>query len=135
MKYLLILVTVYLSSCNNQPTLEASVKKYMTDSVVPRFNDPSSYEYVSMKTDTFTGGDYIEKIKNLYADTMIYNKETIVEKRKEVSELSSVPGFYDSVLNIQIVVNYRGKNKMGAIVLDKTKLRYSPTKNTITEIQ
>lgn len=135
MKYSIVAIAIIFAGCNTQPTIESAVKKYMTDSVVPRFNDPASYQYVSMKADTFKGGDYIDNIKSLYADTTLYNPATIDEKRKEISDLSSIPGFRDSVLNIQIEVNYRGKNKMGALILDKTKLIYSPSKNTISEVR
>lgn len=137
MRYLFMFLTVAALSCNssNKTDVGDLAKAYMKDSIVPRFNDPASYEFVSIKIDTFKGADYLNNLKRLYADTTFMSKETIQEKQKEITDLSSIPGYGDSILNLQIEISYRGKNKMGALVLDKTNLRYYPKENRFLEIQ
>lgn len=129
MKYTLTLLIFTAFSCNNKTTLEARAKQYMKDSIVPKFNDPSSYELVSVKVDTLKGSDYISNLKQLYADSSLVTRDTYEEKQKEIATLSATPGYADSVINIHVAVAYRGKNKMGALILDKTNLRYSPIDN------
>lgn len=137
MKYSIVVIAIIFASCNTQPTIESTVKKYMTDSIVPRFNDPASYQYVSAKIDTFTGSDYLKNLKRSFidTDTSVLGKDVYEEKQKEVALLSAIPGYADSVLHLNIEVAYRGKNKIGALILDKTELRYFPKENRITEVR
>lgn len=140
MKYLLTLMVVCALSCsstNNQADIESRAKQYMMDTVVPRFNDPASYQFVSLKVDTLTGADYLKNLKRSYIDTDTSLLGTAVynEKLKEISDLSAIPGYADSVLLLNIEVEYRGKNKMGALILDKTDLRYFPKEDRLTLVQ
>ena len=137
MKSLIPAILVALISCNSQQTIDKSIKKYMLDSIVPRFNDPASYQYVSTKIDTFTGSDYLNNLKRSYidTDTFLLGKDVYSEKQKEFSRLSTIPGYADSVLHLNVEVTYRSKNKMGALILDKTELRYFPKENRITEVR
>lgn len=134
MKNLLPLFCCLIISCSSPVTTEQRVQKYMTDSVVPRFNDPASYQFASMKIDTFRGRDYYENIKELYADTSLFTPGVVEEKHKELEEIEKNPRYMDSILNLQIQVDYRGKNKMGALVLNTMKLRYYPSDNRIEEM-
>lgn len=113
-------------ACSTPPSMENTVKKYMTDSVVPRFNDPSSYQFVSMKVDTFTGKDYIHNIRALYVDTLLFSKDKIAEEQAEATSLEKRPGYSDSVIDLEVTVDYRGKNKLGALILDHLNLTYYP---------
>jgi hypothetical protein len=126
MKYLLTLLIAGALSCNdgaNDFSIESRVKHYMTDSIVPRFNDPKSYEFVSMEVDTFKGSDYVKRLSSSTTESI----------KKEADSLASQRGFMDSVLHVKINVSYRGKNKMGALILDQIKLRYFPSLNAIKE--
>lgn len=109
----------------------------MQDSVVPRFNDPASYQFVSLKVDTFTGADYLKNLKRYYidTDTSLFSNGVYEEKQKEISHLSSIPRYPDSILHLNIEVEYRGKNKMGALILDKSELRYLPKEDKIITVQ
>ena len=135
MKYLLTITLISILSCNSKSDIETLVKQYMKDSVVPKFNDPASYQFVSMKIDTFKGQDYLKNLQELYINDTLADKNVIEEKKKEITKLSSSPGYSDSILNLQIEVKYRGKNKMGALILDDLDLRYFPQENKIVEVQ
>ena len=114
-------------ACNTHaPSNEEMVKKFMMDSIVPSFNDPKSYEFVSIKVDTFYGREYMENIKRYMEDTTLYTSENLANTRKEIAELESIPGYSDSILNFQYKVNFRAKNKMGGLVLGNTRIIYNP---------
>ena len=132
MKYLLTVLITFTLSCHNPPTLETRVKEYMKDSVVPRFNDPSTYEYVSMEVDTFRGRNYVQNIREIYKDTTL-GKEYFDMHNREADSLSLNSKYMDSIFHIEVKVNFRGKNKMGALILDNINLRYFPSLNKFLE--
>lgn len=140
MKYLYTIIVLYSLSCNytsNKAGLEEKAKQYMQDSIVPKFNDPSSYQFVSAKIDTLTGAEYLKNLKRLYidTDTSLLGEKIYQEKQREISVLSAIPGYSDSVLLLNIEVEYRGKNKIGGLVLDKTELRYYPKEDKFAAVQ
>ena len=141
MKYILTILIVSALSCNSnsgsQANIEERAKQYMKDSIVPRFNDPTSYQFVSLKVDTLTGADYLKNLQRSYidTDTSLLGTDTYNEKLKEMSDLSVIPGYADSVLLLNIIIEYRGKNKMGALILDKSELRYFPKEDRLTLVQ
>lgn len=141
MKYLYLILVIAVWSCNSKENRKAIIedraKRYMEDSVVPRFNDPTSYQFVSLKVDTLTGADYLKNLKRIYidTDTSLLGSVVYFEKQKEISQLSAIPGYTDSILLLNIEIKYRGKNKMGALILDETHLRYFPKENKITEAE
>jgi hypothetical protein len=129
----LVVLTVFLTACNNKADIAERFKLYMKDTVVKGFNDPSSYEFVSIKIDTFRGKDYIENTRSLYkrGDTILHTAQRIEEKLSEADSLGKIPGYSDSVWNYQAELSFRGKNKMGALVLDKVNLTYTPASDKI----
>lgn len=140
MKYLVTVIIISLllyCTSNKQPDIEARAKQFMQDSVVPLFNDPASYQFVSLKVDTFTGSDYLKNLHRLYidTDTSILLAGQYQEKKSEIAKLSSVPGYADSVLHLNIEIEYRGKNKLGGLVLDRAELRYLPNADKIITVQ
>ena len=104
----------------------------MADSVVRKFDDPSSYEFVSLRSDTFRGADYIKNIRSLYVDTILTSKEKNADEQKLADNLEKRPGYLDSIIDIQIVVNFRGRNKLGALILNHLRLNYYPVENIFT---
>jgi|SRR6478752_981206 len=140
MKYLLtaaFISSLFYCSSHSEPDIKERAKQYMRDSIVPRFNDPSSYEFVSLNVDTFTGSDYLNNIQRLYinTDTSVLLSGKYEEKKKEIAQLSSIPGYSDSILHLNIDIEYRGKNKLGALVLNKTELRYLPKEDKIIAVR
>lgn len=140
MKYLLTLMAIIALSCNSstqQGDFEEKARQYMKDSVVPTFHDPSSYEFVSVKVDTLTGSDYLKNLKKGYidTDTSLLGSGVYNEKNKKIQELSAVPGYNDSILHVNLEVSYRGKNKMGALVLKNKSLVYLPKEDRITLLE
>ena len=73
MRIVAILAILTLASCgsNSNNNLESKVKKYITDSVVPTFNDPKSYEYISTVIDTFRVKDWAHNIEYFAKDTIL----------------------------------------------------------------
>ena len=73
-----LIFVLLIASCSNAPkTLESRVKDYMKDSVVTSFNDPKSYEWVSMdKPDSI----FIHAIAKEYLDKD--SSDIIAENRK-----------------------------------------------------
>lgn len=107
----------------------------MKDSVVPTFNDPSSYEFVSMEIDTLKGGDYIKNLRQLYKieDTTIMSKETILTNIKEADSLDKLATYKDSIFHININIKCRGKNKFGGLILNDVKFKYFPSTDRIQQ--
>jgi hypothetical protein len=140
MRYLLTILifsTLACSTANKQASVEERAKQYMKDSIVPKFNDPASYQFISLKIDTFTGEDYLKNLNRYYidADTSVLPSGTYEEKKQEIARLSSIQGYSDSILHLNIEVEYRGKNKMGGLVIDKSDLRYLPQEDRIIAVQ
>lgn len=128
-----ILLLVTLLACSTNQSIETKVKKYMKDSIVSTFNDPSSYEFVSMNIDTFKLKDYISNIRKIYRDTTVFSKTEQQNHLSEAAELEKRN--VDSIINFQITVKCRGKNAMGVLILNDINLIYDPQTNKITKSQ
>jgi hypothetical protein len=138
MKYLLtVMLFSALFACNNDPNVEAMTKAYMKDSIVSTFNDPHSYEFVSMKVDTLMAGEYASRLQEGLnsEDTSSLGKEFFERDNRKIAALKSNPNYKDSILHLNINVKYRGKNKMGALILDNVNLVYLPKENRITTLE
>lgn len=155
MKYLIM--AAVLVACQSAPSFEDRVKSYMKDSVVTSFNDPKSYEYVSMSADsTFShqqAKDRLEELQHhIDKENSSYNLNKI--------ELGNEPGFAkittshdelinaynssvtrykgylsrpDSLLHVDIEVRCRAKNAMGALILNTVKLQLQDNKLSVVE--
>ena len=152
-----LFVVFLFASCNSKPSFESRIQSYMKDSVVVNFNDPKSYEYVSMQADTVTGKDYDTSMVEMYnryindiyqtqtkmiendfsSDTMgMYSvlkpgNETIDKFENDIKKIRTKPSPPDSIYNINVIVKFRGKNKIGALILDETRLKYFPKEDKI----
>jgi len=124
MKKLLLLILIV--SCNTKSDLQTRAKNYMKDSVVTGFDEPGSYEFVSIKTDTINRAKY---------DTALVEaniEESIKEIGKSVNHYNEIDHLYDSLRTeirknkkdsneiCQYIFNidFRSKNLMGALALN-----------------
>ena len=103
----------------------------MKDSVASRFNDPSSYEFVSMTIDTFRLKDYLSDIRISHKINLNFGKDEQNSQPAEVEELEKRNG--DSIIHYQITVKCRAKNAMGALILNDVNLILDPNNNKITQ--
>lgn len=125
MKYLIIL-SIILISCNNSKTLEDRVKNYMNDSVVTGFDDPKSYELVSIKIDTFKVKDYTQNVRQTLEITKSSSDSTELDSLLKVDQ--------SRLIDYQIHVNFRSKNIMGALMNNEYNYRLDPQTNKLSEI-
>lgn len=132
-KLLICLLFAPFFSCHQSHTVEDRLRAYIKDTLVKAFDDPSSYQFVSLKIDTFRGSDFIHNERALYVkgDTLLHSEEIIDEKLAQIDSLSKTPGYADSIWNYQAELKFRGKNKMGALILDKVNLKYIPVEDKV----
>lgn len=123
---LCLLVCCIGSSCGRDNSAQARIKSYMRDTVVQKLDDPASYQFVSLQIDTFRGADYIRNIRSAYRDTSLFDSDTRKKQQSAADSLQNVPGYSESILNYQSTLAFRGKNKMGALILDSIRLFYYP---------
>lgn len=119
MKKLIIICLLFVGCVTKKENLETKVKSYMATSYVPSMNDPKSYEFVSMEVDT---------VKGELADLRTMRKtldETPDNYDKVKADLKIHPSKEDSTYYYIINTKIRGKNKMGAVILNEQKLKYS----------
>lgn len=169
MKFAILLITGFIfSGCSSRPSIEQLAKRYMSDSIVSKMDDPSSYQFVSMdKPDSVSNHAVILKEQMQYlTDLQSESKELEANNLKRINESIDNTGTkldkdisqgrkkIDSLINIRIAslkekdencrkqllipdslnhlilgVNFRGKNKMGALILDHMNLDYYPAEN------
>jgi hypothetical protein len=125
----LILAVLIISGCGSKSTFESRVKKFMVDSVVVNFNDPKSYEFVSMSIDTVTNGSKIGGQKAMFEYD--HTAKDSLDRKKTIYSLSKLK--QDLVTNYIITVKCRGKNKMGGLILNEVELNYDPATDQIKE--
>jgi hypothetical protein len=139
----ILTLAIVAFSCSQKKTLESRVKQYMKDTVVANFNDPSSYQFVSMAIDTMSEkksyeielqwkGEYLENDKHRL-DSVLKEKDDIMAgilrdriaaDQKELDSLKANP-IKDRQWYL-INVKCRAKNKMGALILNNMKFKYYP---------
>ena len=134
-----ILFVLLILSCNTKPNLETRVKNFMKDSVVTGFNDPKSYEFVSMKIDTLNRAKYDTMLvrENFEAAIKSINEggSRWEEKDKLYDSLRAIirsdKGDSSEVLKYLINVSFRSKNLMGALQLNEYKLGLTTKDNKL----
>ena len=103
----------------------------MKDSVLTSFNDPKSFELVSITIDTFKTKDALKNTLDFlkYAS----DKEDSAKQLKKIDSLKLVN--QNDILNYQFTISYRAKNKMGALTLDNMLLFYHPENKSFEVIR
>lgn len=150
--------------CKNESSLKDKAEKFVKDSVLTTFNDPKSFELVSIKTDSVSNhlfilhekGDLLDELKTENSKLSSNRLEMISDKmestgtaldkqildsgklidsdiNKTISLINKSIEFCDkhllipdSLHHINVEVNYRAKNKLGALILDNMLLYYHP---------
>ena len=72
---LLAVITTFLTSCSDESKIKTQIKDY----VKTNFKDPSSYEVMEFKIDTFTMKDIAEFQIEIYNDVYIENDKKSLE--------------------------------------------------------
>ena len=135
MKLRHILVFAFAASffigCKNEPSLKDKAEKFVKDSVLTSFNDPKSFELVSITIDTFKTKDALKNTLDFlkYAS----DKEDSAKQLKKIDSLKLVN--QNDILNYQFTISYRAKNKMGALILDNMLLYYYQDQNKFEVIK
>jgi hypothetical protein len=139
-------------------SLETIVNKFMIDSVIKEFTDSASYTFVSLRSDTIDGGHsdkYVlktsyESIKQLekqkakvisgsLTDTSKLSKlvsqidEGIRYSQKLIDDIKLHPTKSDSIIQINILLKYKVKQKAGNSILGSTKLIYYPKEKRLVQ--
>lgn len=157
-----LFLTVSFIACDKN-NLKDKTEKYVKDSLMDKFNDPKSFEFVSIKFDTIYSHSMIkseiekikEEMKNQEAknqfnkiemstadkdDIPAYKKidslgnYTISILKKSLIDTESKLFDKDSIHHINININYRAKNRLGALTLDNMFLIYHPFKDSFEVI-
>ncbi|MFP5041910.1 hypothetical protein [Parasediminibacterium sp. JCM 36343] len=123
--YLFVFCLILISCSSN--SLEDRAKKFMKDSIVVNFKDPSSYQLISLKIDTFRIKDHIENIKTSLLDSSLTKLLGDSLDKKHLTELSKLN--QDSIENLQINVRYSAKNSFNATIQDGLTFFYYPQTN------
>ncbi len=147
--------TIIILSCSSKIDLKEITKNYIRDSILVRFNDPKSFEFVDIKFDSINSHSMIEsEIESLESDLKIKNMDLELNKKnmeysdfddlnsyKKIDGLtkSTIKLLKESILecetnlkkpnkldHINTHVTYRAKNKFGALILDEMFLTYNP---------
>lgn len=128
MKKLLVAGIFIIASCssniNSTARIKALAKNFMTDSVFPGMKNPSSYEFLGAKVDTFTAADYINDYRFVY-DHLSYNSYDSTENKKRLDSVLKVHTHPDSIINITVNVGYRITYQRGNTAIDSIKLGYN----------
>ncbi len=122
---LLVSFLIINQSCKHEPTLKEKVEKFVTDSLLTNFNDPKSFEFVSTNIDTFTIKDAVKNQQDFlkYASDEMDSTNNL-RKTDSLKKLNQ-----DEIINLQISIQYRAKNKMNATILDNMLIFYVPKTN------
>jgi len=128
----------FIGCSNNEPSLKDKAEKFVKDSILTNFNDPKSFEFVSFKIDTITGKsmddnyrefhkiNFSDTLKESFKDTTSFLRRDYESNKTALEHLDKFPTKSDSIINVNIAINYRAKNKMGALMLDNMLLFYHP---------
>jgi hypothetical protein len=146
----ILTLAIIAFSCSQKKTLESRVQAYIKDTVLQNFNDPSSYQFVSMSIDTMSEKETYEfglkwredylKDKQRRMDSALAVKDDIMANvlrdgiasdQKELDSLKANP--VKDRLWYLINVKCRAKNKMGALILNNMKFKYYPDVDKMQE--
>jgi hypothetical protein len=127
---LLIFITLSCQSVVKDP-VRASIEAYL----IPKMDDPASYEFVSlMVLDTVTTGEllsWLSEPDKTYTD--------LVDIRRDSIKVAAVNGLKATVnlakpLHYHYELVFRGKNKLGALVLNTLYVQLDPDTLAIEQV-
>ena len=134
-----IIVILLAVSCSTSQSLETRAKNYMKDSVVNGFNDPKSYEFVSIKTDTILRPEYdTAKVEENYNAEIKMIAESIGDYKPKEKYYDSLRALLRAdkkdpkeICELVFNVDFRSKNIMDAIELNHYQLVLNKFTNKI----
>ena len=122
-----------MSCSSRHKDVVSRIKNFMRDTAVKAFDDPATYQFVSIRVDTFRGSDYIHNIREIYkpGDTVLFSESVVESNLKKADSLAGVANYKDSIIDYETTVRFRAKNKIGALILDSVTLIYYPVLDQI----
>lgn len=149
-KFAILALLPLALSCTNKKDVEARINNYIKDTTLQHFNDPSSYQLVSMDIDTVsdkkryafdlkywaeviaTDKHRLDSVKKANDNIMAAIIDTeVVDNQKRLDSLKANPAKDRTWYYVN--VKCRGKNKFGALVLNNMKFRYYPDTDRVIE--
>jgi hypothetical protein len=101
-----LIFILLIASCNTASnSLESRVKDYMKDSVVTKFDDPKSYEWVGMSIDTVTRHEEAELQVSYYEGQIKLNEAKMRVQRLQ-TKLDVLQDYGNDVLSANKKVEY-----------------------------
>ena len=149
---LVLFTTLALFSCSgNADSVEGKIKQYVNDSIVPKLDDPSSFQLVSIGTpDTITNRSFLqlrlgfenknyESLQNLLQmnardsvagalmrDEYLKSKHDADSIKAGIEDIKKQIAAPVQIFGYESKVTFRAKNKMGALVLNNMNVSYHP---------
>lgn len=123
MKYLLLLITIL--SCTTTPN-DPLIDKISTF-MISRMDDPSSFEFVSLdRVDTVYYNEYrLAMIKIYEDDSDLFDDDKSLRELDSLRKSTALPDSSD-IMEINVYCKIRGKNNMGALVLNDYTVTLTP---------
>lgn len=123
MKYLLLLITIL--SCTTTPN-DPLIDKISTF-MISRMDDPSSFEFVSLdRVDTVYYNEYrLAMIKIYEDDSDLFDDDKSLRELDSLRKSTTLPDSSD-IMEINVYCKIRGKNNMGALVLNDYTVTLTP---------
>lgn len=146
MKKIILLICAIVTLCSCEKSNEEKVREVVEEKLKAEMNDWSSYEFVSLEIlDTIKYIDNINFRKKYFKSCIDMNKQLHGKTSDEfynIKKDSVILAGIDSIQNLMgdkvnedvaYLYNYkfRGKNKLGAIVLDEYLIYISPNREVI----
>lgn len=123
MKYLILLITIL--SCTTTPN-DPLIDKISTF-MISRMDDPSSFEFVSLdRVDTVYYNEYrLAMIKIYEDDSDLFDDDKSLRELDSLRNSTNYPDSSD-IMEINVYCKIRGKNNMGALVLNDYTVTLTP---------
>lgn len=123
MKYLILLITIL--SCTTTPN-DPLIDKISTF-MISRMDDPSSFEFVSLdRVDTVYYNEYrLAMIKIYEDDSDLFDDDKSLRELDSLRKSTTLPDSSD-IMEINVYCKIRGKNNMGALVLNDYTVTLTP---------
>jgi len=123
MKYLILLITIISCTATPNDPMIDKISAYIT----PRMDDPSSFEFVSLdKVDTVYFNEYRRAMIKIYEeDSDLFGDEKSLRELDSLRKSTTLPDSSD-IMEINVYCKVRGKNKMGALVLNDYTVTLTP---------
>ena len=126
----LLIISAILFGCDGHSSdsidtahVENLAKDFMTNTVIPKMNDPKPYEVVDAKVVVKRVSDHINDYRFVY-DHFSTSHFDSVENKKNLDSVIRVSKDPDSIISVTVNVGYRTRYQRGDVVLDSIKLKY-----------